>query len=207
MIAWILVGGRLVDTPALRALPRPALVVAADGGARHAAALGVTVDAWVGDFDSSDGLSLEAPREVHPAAKEETDAELAVRLARERGATELVFLGAFGGRFDHAAALALGGLRLAREGLNVTLHSGDESGYPLLPGVPAQLDLLRGTTLSVLAVENLRGLSLSGVRWPLAGADVPQGSGWTLSNEARGGMVRARLEGGSALLTVLHPPA
>ena len=45
MTAWILVGGRLVLTDALRALPRPDLVIAADGGGRHAAALGVDVDA------------------------------------------------------------------------------------------------------------------------------------------------------------------
>lgn len=207
MTAWILVGGRLVPTPALAALPHPDLVVAADGGARHAAVLGVRVDVWVGDFDSSGDLEVDAPREVHPTAKDETDAELAVRVARERGATDLVFLGAFGGRFDHAAALALGAVRLAREGLKVTLHSGDESGYPLLPGVPVGLDFPASTTLSVLAVSDLRGLNLSGVRWPLAGADVPQGSGWTVSNEARGGEVRASLEGGAALLTVLHPPA
>ncbi|GAA5513989.1 hypothetical protein Dcar01_02738 [Deinococcus carri] len=204
MTAWILVGGRLVPTPALLALPRPDFVVAADSGARHAAALGVPVDAWVGDFDSSGGLSLEVPREVHPTAKDETDAELAVRLARERGATRLVFLGAFGGRFDHAAALVLGGVRLAREGLHVVLHSGDESGQPLLPGAAVALDLPPGATLSVLALSDLRGLTLTGVRWPLAGADVPLGSGWTVSNEAAGGPVRASLEGGLALVTVLH---
>lgn len=204
MIAWILVGGRLVPTPALSALPHPDLVLAADSGAWHAAALGVRVDAWVGDFDSSDGLTLDAPRETHPRAKDETDAELAVRLARERGATELVFLGAFGGRFDHAAALALGGVRLAREGLRVLLHSGDESGYPLLPGTDVRLDLPGSATLSVLAFSDLRGLTLSGVRWPLRGANVPLGSGWTVSNEAAGGPVRASLEAGWALVTVLH---
>ena len=89
MLAWILVGGRLTLTPALAALPRPALVVGADGGARHAAALGVGLDVWVGDFDSSAGLSLDAPREVHPAAKDQTDGELATCLALERGATLL----------------------------------------------------------------------------------------------------------------------
>ncbi|WP_102125242.1 thiamine diphosphokinase [Deinococcus planocerae] len=203
MTAWILVGGRLVPTDALRSLPRPDLVIAADGGARHALALGLAVDAWVGDFDSSDGLRLDAPREVHPAAKDETDAELAVRVARERGATDLVFLGAFGGRFDHAAALVLGGVRLAREGLRVTLHSGDESGHPLLPGAGVRLRLPPGATLSVLALSDLRGLRLGGVRWPLSGADVPLGSGWTVSNEAAGGEVRASLEGGLALVTVL----
>lgn len=203
MIAWILVGGRLTLTHALDTLPRPALVVAADGGARHAAGLGVTVDAWVGDFDSSDGVQLDAPREIHPAAKNETDAELAVRVALERGATELVFLGAFGGRFDHAAALLLGGVRLARDGLRVTLSSGDEWAWPLLPASPLSLAFPPGVTLSVVACQDLRGLTLGGVRWPLRGADVPLGSGWTVSNETNGEPVGAVLQEGHALVTAL----
>ncbi|MCD0161936.1 thiamine diphosphokinase [Deinococcus sp. 6YEL10] len=219
MIAWILVGGRLVDAPLLRALPRPGVVVAADGGARHAALLGMQgagmqglgvqgpglrVDVWVGDFDSSAGVFVDAPREVHPAAKDETDAELAIRVARERGATELVLLGAFGGRFDHALALALLAVRLTeRDGQRVTLTSGDEWGWPLTPTSPLSLDVPPGATLSVLALSDLRGLSLGGVRWPLVNADIPLGSGWTVSNEVQGGPVTASLRGGRALVTVL----
>ncbi|GAA5435135.1 thiamine diphosphokinase [Deinococcus aquaticus] len=219
MIGWVLVGGRLVDSPLLAALPRPDVVVAADGGARHAALLGmwgvghrgagesgqgVRVDVWVGDFDSSAGVFVDAPREVHPAAKDETDAELAIRVARERGATELVLLGAFGGRFDHALTLALGALRLAeRDGLRVTLTSGDEWGWPLTPASPLSLEVPPGATLSVLAVSDLRGLSLGGVRWPLVNADIPLGSGWTVSNEVQGGPVTASLREGRALVTVL----
>ena len=204
MIAWILVGGRLTPSPALAALPRPDLVIAADGGARHAETLAVKVDLWLGDFDSSDGLTLDAPREVHPAAKNSTDAELAVTVARQRGATELVILGAFGGRFDHAFALALGACRLAAEGLKVSLHSGDEAGYPLLPGVPVVLDLQTGQIFSVLAASELRGLTLRGARWPLTNASVPLGSGLTISNEAAGGVLSAELGAGVALLTVLE---
>lgn len=203
MIAWILAGGRLTLTPALSRLPRPGLVVAADGGARHAVPLGVAVDAWVGDFDSSAGLDVDAPREVHPAAKNETDAELAVRVALGRGASELVFLGAFGGRFDHAAALLLGGVRLARGGLRVTMSSGDEWAWPLLPASPLSLALPPGVTLSVVACSELRGLSLGGVRWPLRGADVPLGSGWTVSNETTGQAVTASVREGYALVTAL----
>ncbi len=190
-------------TPALSLLPKPTLVVAADGGARHAGALRVKVDVWVGDFDSSAGVQLDAPREVHPTAKNETDAELAVRIARERGYTELVFIGAFGGRFDHTAALLLGGLRLAREGLGVTLTSGDEWAWPLLPGTPVQANFAPELTLSVVACSELTGLSLSGVRWPLDNADIPLGSGWTVSNETVGGPVQAQVRAGYALVTVL----
>lgn len=203
MLAWILVGGRLTLTPALAALPRPALVVGADGGARHASALGVGLDVWVGDFDSSAGLSLDAPREVHPAAKDQTDGELATRLALERGATELVFVGAFGGRFDHTAALLLGGVRLAGAGVHVTLTSGDEWAWPLRPSVPFRHDFPPGVTLSVVACADLSGLSLSGVRWALSEANVPLGSGWTLSNEAAGGEVRAEVQAGYGLVTAL----
>ena len=126
-----------------------------------------------------------------------------MRLARERGCQDLVLVGAFGGRFDHAAALLLGGLRLAGEGLSVTLTSGDEWAWPLLPGAPFCRELPAELTLSVLACSELRGLSLGGVRWPLNGADVPLGSGWTLSNETQGGRVWAELRGGQALVTVL----
>ncbi|MFC4453277.1 thiamine diphosphokinase [Deinococcus sonorensis] len=203
--AWILVGGRLVPGPALAALPHPDLVIAADGGARHATTLGVPVDLWVGDFDSSDGLTLDVPRDVHPRAKDSTDAELAIRLARERGSTSLAILGAFGGRFDHAFALALGAVRLAQEGLDVLLHSGDESGHPLRPGEPLHLTLAAGQTFSVLAAGPLHRLSIVGARWPLQAAEVPSGSGHTLSNEAAGGELVVQLTRGTALVTVLHP--
>ena len=80
------------------------------------------------------------------------------------------------------------------------LHSGDESGLPLLPGAPLVAPARAGQVLSVLALDELVDLTLSGVRWPLDGARVPSGSGWTLSNEARGAHVRARVAVGRALL-------
>jgi len=207
LVAWILVGGRLTPTPALTALTRPDLVVAADGGARHAAVLGVPIDLWVGDFDSSDDLRLDLPRDVHPRAKASTDAELAIALAREQGASELVILGAFGGRFDHTFALALGAVRLAQEGLRVTLHSGDERGHPLLPGRTLRLQAAPGQTFSVLAASALAGLSIAGARWNLDHAAVPLGTGLTVSNEAAGGELTLDLEVGTALVTLLEPEA
>lgn len=206
--AWVLLGGRWVVPSAASALwlPAPSRVIAADGGARHAATLNVPVDVWVGDFDSSDDLHLDAPKQVHPVAKDQTDGELAFELAMEDGIQEVALLGAFGGRFDHAAATVLGAIEAAGQGLCVTLSSGDEWAWPLVPEQPFSLEgVPEGSLLSVLAFSLLTGLSLSGVRWTLSGADVPCGSGWTLSNETVAPVVSASLAVGRALV-VIRPP-
>ena len=87
------------------------LVVAADGGALRAAAIGLTPAVVVGDFDSLDRAELarlEAagiPIERTSTDKDESDAELAVLAAIARGAGRITVLGAFGGpRLDHALA-------------------------------------------------------------------------------------------------------
>lgn len=201
--AYILTAGRL-RLPNGRAglgfLPAPDLVIAADAGAKHAAALGLRVDTWVGDFDSAVGDETCAPRSIYPTAKDSTDGELAIQLALEAGCTHLVIVGAFGGRFDHAAALLLGAVRLAEQGLELWLTSGDEHARPITGGQTLCLNLPAQTTLSVVSVSDLNGLSLSGVRWPLDRAAVPLGSGWTLSNVVTDAAMTAQLEQGRALV-------
>jgi thiamine pyrophosphokinase len=54
-LALVLAGGRLEVTPRVLGRVRDAsIVIAADGGARHADAIGRRIDLWVGDFDSSE---------------------------------------------------------------------------------------------------------------------------------------------------------
>ena len=86
-------------------------VIAADGGARHATSLGVTIDLWVGDGDSIGEPGLVAlaasgvPIERSRTDKDESDTELAIRAAVRLGASGVVIVGALGGgRIDHAIA-------------------------------------------------------------------------------------------------------
>src|SRR6266545_4043933 len=88
---------------------RLGLVIAADGGARHAGRLGVSIALWVGDGDSIDAegmAALEAggvPMLRASPTKDESDTELAVREAIRRGADGIVLVGGLGGtRIDHA---------------------------------------------------------------------------------------------------------
>jgi thiamine pyrophosphokinase len=210
MIAWVLVSGRLVVTPEIERVRRshpPVLVIAADGGIAHAAALGVRPQLWLGDFDSSDphdprGQGIE--RRVYPRDKDELDAELALRAAAERGARGFVVWGAFGGRFDHTLALASMAVDWSERGYEVLLHSGDESALPLLGGRRIALDVQPGQVLSLLALETLTEVDLTGVRWPLARAIVTPGTVRTMSNEATAARVDVRAASGRGLVVLQH---
>jgi thiamine pyrophosphokinase len=203
----ILLGGDFSLTPRVAAQTAGARVIAADGGIRHAASLGIIPELWTGDFDSvSDQLAAEwthIERQVFPAGKDMTDGEIAVNAAIARGASSLVMVGAFGGpRADHAALHLALALRMGEAGFPTVLSSGAQEGRPLLPG-EASFDLEPGTLFSIFGFSDLTGLSVHGARWPLASVAVPFGSSLTISNEVTGEL-RIGLEAGRALL-IAHP--
>lgn len=181
----ILLDGTLDPTDRLRDQVAGSRVIAADGGIRHARALGLDVELWVGDFDSAEpGLIAHngnVERQIHPAAKDKTDGEIAIDEARRRGAREITLVGGLGGQSDHALAHIMLGLGLEREGIRVVITSGGEEAYPLLPGVRA-LDIPPASKMSIIAFADLVGLSLTGVEWPLADRTVKLSSSLTLSN-------------------------
>lgn len=203
----ILLGGDLIRTPLLDRQIEGTRVIAADAGIGHARMLGVMPELWVGDFDSvpadlPDDLAA-VPRQVFPPEKDQTDGELAISAALERGATRLVLAGAFGGkRADHAFLHLALAVRLAEGGMDVLLTSGAQEGIPLLPG-NAGFDYADGTLFSVLGFSDLAGLSVTGAKWPLDHVEVAFGSSLTISNEVKGRLEIA-LGSGRALL-LAHP--
>ena len=205
----ILLGGDLVATPHLRTQVAGTRVIAADAGIRHAEALGVVPELWVGDFDSvpaslPEGMAR-VPRREFPAEKDKTDGELAADIAIAEGATALLLAGAFGGpRGDHEFLHLALALRLASGGRPVVLSSGTQEGFPVLPGV-TDFDYPDGTLFSILAFSDLAGLSVVGAKWPLRDVDVDFGSSLTISNETRGRLTVTLGAGRALLLT--HPQA
>ena len=98
------------------------LLICADGGYRHALALGLTPDWLVGDFDSlPEGGLADHIVQVRPE-KDDTDANLAVLKGRELGYTNFVMYGGLGGRFDHSMANVQMMAGLAKEGIDLRLR-------------------------------------------------------------------------------------
>ena len=198
----VLLGGALQATPRLAADVAGARFVAADGGMRHAAALGVRPEIWVGDFDSTPPELLDAwpdiERQPYPVAKNETDGAIAVSVAIERGARKIVLAGALGGeRSDHALMHLIHAVSLEEQGFAIKLTSGTEEAWPLLPGT-REIDLPKGSLFSVLGLSPLAGLDIGNVRYPLKDFSLPFGSSRTISNVAEG-PVRLSLASGRAI--------
>ena len=208
----VLAHGDADDRPWLRArLAAADLVIAADGGAQAAWDAGRLPDTVVGDFDSLDAATrarLEtAGSELlrYPRDKDETDLELALRLAVERGATSIQVLGAFGGpRLDHALANVLLLTLPMLAGRAVTLADPRHEAR-LLRG-PQELDLVGepGDVVTLLPLTaTATGVDTTGLRFPLQNGTLELGRSRGVSNELTGESGAVRLADG-LLLVVLH---
>ena len=148
-------------------------VIACDQGYGHAVAAGITPDLVVGDFDSWPGpvaAGIEVVR-VNPV-KDDTDTLLAMRIAIDRGYRELVVCGALGGRIDHELAnFALCGFA-AERGVTCTLVDQHHQIFAFQNG-KRRISRGRWTKVSVFAMDRkVRGVSLSGLRYPLENAEM-----------------------------------
>ncbi|MEX6506970.1 thiamine diphosphokinase [Jiella sp. M17.18] len=205
----VLLAGRIEPTAALKEAVAGSRVIAADDGIRHAAALGLSPELWVGDFDSTPPhppIELAGiARAPFPRDKDQTDGEIAIEAAIERGATRLTLVGALGGpRSDHAFAHLILALRYNDRGLAVELFDGVEHAWPLGPD-RRNFPLAPGAQFSILKFSDLQGLTIDGAKWPLADVAVPFHSILTQSNEAMGEIAVTVREGRALLLAQADP--
>ena len=195
-----------------------ALVIAADGGARLADALGLPIDLWVGDGDSLGEAGREdlrlrgVPMTDVPTDKDQTDTELALLAALDRGATRVTLLGVLGGpRPDHALVnmLLLGHPRAA----DATVDILDPTARIRLlaatsePGFAAHLDLAgrEGDLVSLVPLDDVFGVTTNGLRFPLTDATLQAGSSFTISNVRTNPAASVSIRAGRLL--VLEVPA
>lgn len=171
----------------------------ADKGLEYAKILELVPDYIVGDFDTVDTDILKVYEqkaeqsgyivvERHPARKDETDTELAVWKAMEEGAERITLFGATGTRLDHVFANV--GLLKQTVERNVEMFIVDETNrIRIIDGQCRPECYIRkkqrfGTYLSLIALtDEVCGVTLQGLEYPLRNATVYRGSSRTVSNQ------------------------
>jgi len=163
-------------------------VVAADGGARRALALGVVPEAVIGDLDSLDSATRRALPEgtIHRIDEQETtDFDKALRHV---AAPFTIGLGFWGARMDHGlAAINV----LARHPERRCLLMGGREVCFLCPP-ELELHLRPGSRLSLFPLGEVEGES-EGLRWPIDGLKLALDGRIGTSNEVVAPVVRLRV--------------
>ena len=168
-------------------------VIAADAGLLAAVRLGLHPDEVVGDLDTVPSETAGLYRkdssitfEIHRPEKDETDTELALIRAFGEGFSGADILGALGGRADHALANIFQLVCWYKKGFR-DIRILDPQNRIRVIG-PGKTSFFRadafGKYISFLpATEYVRGIFLTGFKYPLSDVDVPMGSTLTVSNE------------------------
>lgn len=192
-------------------------VFAVDKGLEYVDELGIVPDYLIGDFDTVDSRLL-AQYEMqmdnheirtildrHPAQKDASDTELALELAMTNGAKNVTLLGGTGSRLDHV--LANISLLLQAEQRGVGMCLADETNRIRLLSDTGykELELYRrcqhGVYVSLIPLtEQVEGVTMEGVMYPLSNTTIYSGSSYTLSNQIMEDKMFIKLETGKMLL-------
>ena len=182
----ILSAGPVEDSERLRPLLKTDdWIIAADGGGRLAAALGVKPAVLVADFDSSAPPDTGGDTEIVrlPTEKDWTDTQAAAMLALDRGYRDFLLLGCTGGRLDHTLANIAVLLYLLRRGADALMA--DERNFLRLYG-PGRYRVERraGYKLSLFPYGGeVEGITVKNVRYPLEKARLTPDNSLGVSNE------------------------
>ncbi|CAK7001046.1 MAG: Thiamine pyrophosphokinase [Peptostreptococcus russellii] len=160
-------------------------IIAVDGGANHLYKMGIVPNNIVGDLDSIDKetLSYYESKEVeftkYPSKKNETDSELGILLAIERGNMCIDIFAALGGRIDHEIS-NIGLLHyILKRGAYPRIISEKEEVY-ILENDELALEGNPGDLVSVIPFRgDAKGVTLRNLEYPLDEFDmeysVPRG--------------------------------
>jgi thiamine pyrophosphokinase len=171
-------------------------IICADGGLEAAEALGLKVDFIVGDFDSvsknilskyQDEISKKNSNTVikqYNPEKDVTDTDIAIELAIKKDAQEIIIFGATGSRVDHM----MGNINLLMKALSkgIRAYIIDENNkiYLINQNTVLEKKQLHGFVVSLLPLtEVVKGICLTGFKYPLMNKELKIGTSLGISNE------------------------
>lgn len=176
-------------------------VIAVDGALELIDRLSIPIHCLVGDFDT---VSLDILKkyerkenlyvEQHIPEKDETDTELALRIAMEKNAADITIVGATGGRLDHF----LGNLHILLQPLRRNIPCSLLDPWNRIRLVQEYCVFSEenafGTYISFLPfTDEVQDVSLTGFKYPLNHACLKKGNTLGVSNERIASKAEVRL--------------
>lgn len=181
------------------------LIISADGGARHLRALNIIPHVMIGDFDSIDAAdkiffdNQQVKTISFPSRKNHTDSELCVSWAVENHATDITLLGVTGTRLDHTLSNIFLLRKLVRKHISARVINKNNEVHMVTEYL--ELNGMPGDFLSLIPItENVKGITLTGLEYPLVNAAMRMGSSLGVSNSFKQTTASVRIREGVLLV-------
>lgn len=183
------------------------IIIGADKGCEVLYKYDITPDYILGDFDSANDEIINSIEErakkkiTYKREKDYTDTEIAYNLAVEKGANEIILLGATGTRYDHS----LSNLGLMLRGLksSIKVKVIDDNNFIFLTDKSITLQGNKGDIISFQAYcDEIKNFNISGAKYNLSNYTLKLGDGITTSNEFLDEDIRVNFDNG--ILMILY---
>ena len=208
MKAVIISGGKEPSKDILfREIQDADIIIGADKGCEVLYKYNIIPDYILGDFDSANDEIINSIEErakkkiTYKREKDYTDTEIAYNLAVEKGATEIILLGATGTRYDHS----LSNLGLMLRGLksSIKVKVIDDNNFIFLTDKSIILQGNKGDIISFQAYcDEIKNFNISGAKYNLSNYTLKLGDGITTSNEFLDEDIRVNFDNG--ILMILY---
>lgn len=186
MARCVIISACTVD-PSLAKLLRPDdFIIACDAGYKNCARLGCKPNIIVGDFDTAPCPKQEDDDIIIlPHVKDDTDTEYAAKLAKEHRFSEVLMLGALGGRrLEHTLSNFCTGLGLEQKGIRTTIQDERSRITYVMPGEERTYHKEEFFYISVFPMEGeASGVYECGSYYELTDATLTAGYPLGISNE------------------------
>jgi thiamine pyrophosphokinase len=153
-------------------------IICADGGANSALKLGIVPDYIIGDIDSARKNTLKKFRKnkktkiIRDPRQDKTDLELAINLAENLQAKELIILGALGMRIDHELSNIICLYRI-KKGISAKIT--DERNEIEIVRHEIEISGKKNDVISVIPLDEVKGLTYKGLKWGVKNKNVKFG--------------------------------
>ena len=199
----IFANGELPDLEKARMLlHNDDFIIAADGGTRHAHALGLTPNIIIGDMDSlPENFEISSFNKdviLYPKDKNETDLELAIQHALTLNPEQIIILAALGGRLDQT----LGNIALVSDLRPSTLRLDDGIEEVSFCRNEFTINGTSGDIVSLIPwLGEVTGIVTTGLKWPLQNEILYPQKTRGISNEMTSEIATIQIESGLLLIT------
>ena len=179
-------------------------IVSADGGLRYIRSLNLIPKLIVGDLDSINHDDIDFLNENNieiikfPKDKDQTDLELALRELVKRDYTDILVIGALGGRIDQTLANLGLILSISNDDIRVDFDDGRE--HIMLIRNRQLLSGKKGDTVSLIPMcSPVKGITTRGLKYPLNNESLLPDQTRGISNVMVGEIAEIKITSGTVL--------